>query len=150
MCATETKLLTPNPTPQPLLPGISVCAGRVSLLLLLIQMAGGAWVVENPASSVVFKHDRLQWLLRFLKRCRMFVARLLQIRKSLVVVRLPHLNSRTPLAQCARYGALHSTWGSTAMRQRSRRRSGAMPMMSTFYKECTLLSGNRPIPAILS
>ncbi|OLP74858.1 hypothetical protein AK812_SmicGene45483 [Symbiodinium microadriaticum] len=31
-------------------------------------MAGGAWVVENPASSVVFKHDRLQWLLRFLKR----------------------------------------------------------------------------------
>ena len=48
--------------------------GRVALLLLLIHVANGVFILENPASSLIFKHDRMIWLIQLLGKFRMMVA----------------------------------------------------------------------------
>jgi len=38
------------------------------LILLLITACGSVWVLENPGSSVVMRHDRMQHLIRIFKK----------------------------------------------------------------------------------
>ena len=54
---------------------ISQSCTRCSLILLLITAAGGVWLLENPGSSVVMKHDHMQNLIMVLKRKGMYVFR---------------------------------------------------------------------------
>ena len=51
---------------------------RCSLLLLLIQMAGGVWIVENPGSSLLSRHERFVWLINLLRKKRLYVPLLCQ------------------------------------------------------------------------
>lgn len=46
----------------------SYCRFRCSMLLLLVSAAGSVWLLENPASSLVMRHDRMQWLMATLKK----------------------------------------------------------------------------------
>lgn len=48
---------------------------RCSFLLLLITAAGSVWLLENPSSSILMKHDRMQWLIKILKRAGLLVYR---------------------------------------------------------------------------
>ena len=47
---------------------------RVSLLIMLSMAVGATWLVEQPASSLVFLHVRLQQLLRNLAKKAIRVA----------------------------------------------------------------------------
>lgn len=40
----------------------NLMASRLSLILLLVVVLGGKFVVEQPASSLLWRHPRLQWL----------------------------------------------------------------------------------------
>ena len=51
------------------------CPSRCSLLLLLITASGSVWLLENPASSIIMQHDRLQWLIKRLKMFGVLVYR---------------------------------------------------------------------------
>ena len=37
---------------------------RTILLLLLVQAVGGFFVLEQPSSSLLTRHDRFRWLVR--------------------------------------------------------------------------------------
>ena len=41
---------------------------RVSLMILVVALMGGAWVLENPANSVICMHERLRWAFLALKK----------------------------------------------------------------------------------
>lgn len=46
---------------------------RSILLILLCICMGGVPVIENPGTSLIWMHDRFQWLLEVLERCGMKV-----------------------------------------------------------------------------
>ncbi len=62
----ESKRGTPEKTDAP---------SRCSFLLLLITASGSVWLLENPASSIVMQHDRMQWLIKRLKKFGILVYR---------------------------------------------------------------------------
>ena len=46
---------------------LNVCGLRCGLLLILVVAAGGNWVVEQPRSSLLFRHPRMVWVCKRLK-----------------------------------------------------------------------------------
>ena len=49
------------------LPCLTKRSGRTCLAILLIMAKGGTWVLEQPHSSLVFRHPRFQMILRYVK-----------------------------------------------------------------------------------
>lgn len=45
----------------------NVMAARTALILLLVATLSGVFVVEQPSSSLLFRHPRLQWLCSILR-----------------------------------------------------------------------------------
>ena len=41
---------------------------RCALLLTMVIASSGVFIIENPGSSLIFHHDRLQWLLQQLEQ----------------------------------------------------------------------------------
>ena len=61
------------------------------LLLLLAHLAGGVWLLENPSSSLLFKHGRMVWLVRKLHKAGMMVSR---------TALIPGVVAGAPVAAC--------------------------------------------------
>lgn len=51
----------------------NVMAARVALLALLVTALGGNWVIEQPRSSLLFQHERFQWLCKRFKIFRICI-----------------------------------------------------------------------------
>lgn len=41
-------------------------AARAALICCLVTVLGGVWVVEQPSTSLLFRHPRLQWLCKLM------------------------------------------------------------------------------------
>ena len=82
---------------------------RVALLVLLITGLGGNWVIEQPRSSLLFQHDRMQWLCQRFKACSLYVYMSYAVSSLLCHVRRVNFNALRDLSNMHLDGLLRIT-----------------------------------------